>query len=705
MKKITWLSIIAATLLGMLLLCCKNDLSGEATVKGEGITTGDTLNISITTDENLQIFQIDEQENVSRTITSEAFKIGDSGVGDSLFFYLYGHAQSGQELLPKLVSVSSEDGITGEVIIDIDCYNWELTLVACETDGLTTESDILSDAVLIGYANVDMMFTNEIKFTLSPKGLTKKGDIKLQIALQDDWPIPEGYVATAGIYDLETGNAVTGFSGATGDIDLSEELYNQSVSPEVNSFNPVASFTTDSYTANGASIAPGSYLFQINFTKENENRKYVWNDTVIILPGKTTTSITGADGNLTTQIIIPNLIGEKPVAPSDFRVTYNEDENQDANGFYSAEFTWDGSAVDTEMNFALDLMLLTDEQTTPASLVASDTEWETLVDNNNKVLTFDYLNDVRKDLRYYKAGSLFANKSSLTLYLELGKRYIARLYSENNAGKSVTAAYVTINDDSNGNKYTVINRYQVTYHIQGGTWETGATSKVFLDQVNYWGQSDNSYTVINPVGETDAGTGKKVGTTANPYLYSGAADWLYWAEGLGGEKYDYDSSTPNVYPPNPYAGYKNLDLYASYSRIGNVEVYDDNNYDILASYVSGFGVAESELKKNETNIFSKANGTPIVEGGTELKTEVSIKLPEPSEETDPTWVYDRVIFEISYGGRTYLAEEQVGAARGTANTFTIPLKNLPSGYVYNCKLTAHYQRTVISYPFTVSLKD
>ena len=183
--------------------------------------------------QNLKIFNTSDAN--SRTIVADAYKIGSEG--DTLYFYLYGNAQSGQELTPKIVTVTSSDGIHGKVTLDIDCYNWELTLVACETDGLSTEAQILADAVLIGYANVDMMFTNEIKFTLSPKGLTKKGTVKLDLSLDGDWPIPEGYVAKANIFQLKDGEPLTG---------VEQTIADMAASPTTNSFG-----TAGNYTANG----------------------------------------------------------------------------------------------------------------------------------------------------------------------------------------------------------------------------------------------------------------------------------------------------------------------------------------------------------------------------------------------------------------------------------------------------------------------
>ena len=180
------------------------------------------------------------------------------------------------------------------------------------------------------------------------------------------------------------------------------------------------------------------------------------------------------------------------------------------------------------------------------------------------------------------------------------------------------------------------------------------------------------------------------GTAADPYLYKGPADWIYWVKDLtSNTKYD---ATNNV--PNAYAEFKNLNLYASFAREADIEIIDDRTYDILAAWLNAFGL-DGTVSKVATNTFSKGEAT---------ETSVILIVPAAGEGEDP-WKYDKVRFEISYAGVTYFYEEQVGAVRGSANTFTIPLGNLPTGSVYNCLLSAQYQMTTVSYPFTVLITD
>ena len=688
MKNLKTWTLVLISLLIVSMTACKGSTSGTYIGSDK-----QPLNITIAANESITFAKT---QRSSRTIVAEPFE-----ADNTLTFYLWGKAQSGQILNPKTVTVTSTDGITGKVILDIDCYNWSLTLAACETADLPTaagtnltEAEVLAKAVLVGYGNVDMQYSNDIKFTLTPKGLSKVGTVNLSLSLESGTVIPDGYVATAFIYDITTGEEIK--SAETTPAALSTIL-------DIDELEG----TGASYTANDKDIKPGTYRFQVEFEKQNEKRKYVWNDTIIILPGK----------EVQDDIIIPNLVGTKPAAPDDFKVEFNKyidkdtgvltDEFEEVSypGFYVAHFTWDGDDVRTEMNFAMQIAELADDFDLSTLSDAVDTEdgfdeiWNTAA-NYNAQYSFDYLNDIRKNTRFYKGGSLFANSDYVDVYLELGKRYIARLYSENNAGYSTDASYLEITPVETGATMETINRFRVKYVVQGGKWNTGENkgsepAGSTKDKIVYWSQSDQEYTVLNPV--KDASTG--LGTDNSPYLYNGAADWIYWIKDLTAAEPDdkYASvAGASTYTPKPYDSYKNLTLYAAYSREGDVEIYNDSTYDLLQAWINAFGMTGT-VSKVATNTVSK--GTNLSNAAT---TTVAVTVPST---VTGAWKYDKVAFSINYAGRTYFDEEQVGAANGSANTFTIALANLPTGYVYNCLITAQYQMTTVSYPFTVYLTD
>lgn len=727
MKNIKQLFFILIALLTVALCSCKGSASGSFTGSDKM-----PLTISITSNENIKLF--DTSRSASRTIVADAFT-----TGSGLHFYLWGTAQSGQTLNPKEVTVTpdkiqgtnNDDPYNGMVILDIDCFNWELTLAACKTAGLTTETAILEDAVLIGYGNVDMMFTNNIKFTLSPKGLAKTGTVDLDIVLGEGMSIPSGYDVKAYIYDMTTGKEVKASDGS-------------SLVRSITSF-PATYKPVDANDPNDVKeIAPGTYLFQVEFTKDGENRRYVYNDTLIILPGSETEKKT-ADNK---QIVIPNLLGKKPKVPSNLIVSFNQGANDKEeskySGYYPVTLTWTDES-NNETNFALQIAEVADSYT-PAAVVNDKTSFEAIWDtaaNNNAKYEFNYLNDIQANTRFFKDGSLFANNHELQIYLELGKRYVVRLYAENNAGYSVddpeaatpveAAAYATITPIETGAVLKTINRYRVKYWNQSGIWNRGETigqekntEGYNLPIIHYWSYSDEShkYSVLNPVKAVEPA----VNSASAPYLYRGGAKWLYWVTSLA-EGNKYPNANSNPYSPDPYYDYKNLDLFAVYSRDGKIEIWNDADYDLKPSYISGFGKPKSGLPNNtEITISKTATGVEQVYSVDAADDSIAaekkrkcmnlvVTLPQTAADQPDIWVYDKVTLEITYSGYTYFVETQTGAARGLldttnnintpseSNTFEVLLGQLPTGYVYNCFIKAQYQMTTVSYPFSIYLTD
>lgn len=736
MKKIKWLAIIAIAFMALLLLCCNNGFGSSATVKGDGITVKDTLEITVSADENLEIFGTSNANNGNaRTITSQAFAMNGA---DNLNFYLWGEAQTGQILPPKKVTVDPTDAVKGTVKLDIDCYNWNLTLVATKgpvagvadvetvENNTTAQGLIMAEAVLIGYANVDMMFTNQIQFTISPKGLTKTGWVELYLSREGDWEIPAGYVATAYIYDLTTGEKITGAGDTSENLDT--VIYDTSTSvdkfiTEATAESTYGVSTNASYDANTHNIKPGIYLFQIEFVKTGELRKYVWNDTIIILPGQGTSQVHDAGTPLTKKIVIPNLIGNIPDDITSLSVEFTKTASYNPGhdvepGFYTAKFTWNPENVKTETNYALEILELSDTATAsdfpttdpvwpdPADGTIPTTTWtKTLWDaldgtaKVNQKFIFDYDNDVRNS-HIYKEGSLFTNKTSISFYFELGKRYVARIAAQNNAGLSENWTYVTLPTGG----YKTINQYRVTYHLQQGTWKEidEATAKT-VDQIRYDGQKTAGYKIIVP--NLDDGADPTPNPTT-PIVEANGAKWYYWSQGVGGAAYPC-TTAGNYNTPEDYMGYKNLDLYAVYSRDGTVIIQDDNDYDILQTYVTIDKKDGSTVIPVKKERLTYSKGTDALGTAPAYNTNFNVTLPASDADpaTNDEWKYDKVTFQITYGGRTYVAQEQIGAARDSANAFNVDFSNMPTGYVYNCKFTAHYQRTIVSYPFALYLTD
>ena len=83
-----------------------------------------------------------------------------------------------------------------------------------------------------------------------------------------------------------------------------------------------------------ASFTPGTYLFKVTFEKTGSNKKFYWSDVLVVLPGKTINNAVG----------IPNVIGEKPEAPTAFKAGYVENSEDKFSGWYTTAFEWERGA-------------------------------------------------------------------------------------------------------------------------------------------------------------------------------------------------------------------------------------------------------------------------------------------------------------------------------------------------------------------------
>ena len=722
MKNLKKWSFILIPLLFATIISCKGSLTEKGTVVG---TDKKPLTISIAANDNIQLFK--NEAGPSRVIYAPAFTTTTGDGGDNLHFYLWGTSSTGYTLAPKEISVIRDtDDYHGKVVLDIECYNWELALAACKeelTGANLTEPNIMEKAVLIGYGNVDMMFTDSIKFTISPRGLTNPGYVNMPLKIEGETPLA-GYKITANIYDIITGKPILATTGD--DKSLAQVLQDPNASPAVANLSaPTAttgenSYYTVTYTAGVSNnhigtdkpITPGTYSFVVEF--EKGGKSFVTNETIIVLPGRV----------ITTPVIILNPIGLLPARPTAFAVEFNKfKENESASsltaeaedkvvGKYLAHFSWTATGVTTEKNFRLQLAEVEGEDdvaamadpsdpTTDGAFATVNAAFETLWNASSKTFEFTSKEQLANE-QMYKSGSLFHDSTWVDIYLDLGKRYIARLYSENDAGLSENPSYVAITPVETADPavtMTTINRFRVKYWNKSGKWgidSTKSNATVCANEstdeiIQYWSQSNTAYKVFNPKGD-DA--------TTNPVSLTlgESTKWLNWSKdpisNLTADVYPAFGTGDNasVYTPEDYVGYKNLDLYANYS--GDVEIWNDAAYEILPAWLEAFGISAGNVSKEAKNTFSK--GT---------QTETTIELTIPDDDSVPgNWKYDYVSLTIRYANKLIVNTSQTGEARGTANTFTIPLSKLSPG-MYYCNISAQYKQTIVDYPFTVWITD
>lgn len=617
-----------------------------------------TLNIEVTNYDEVVTQASKSANRASRTIIPDSF---DS---DGVDFYLYGTNSSNGTFGPEKVDFKGNteaaggaaSKTVGTINIPANSAVWDFTLVAVASGATapTDETTLKNDAVLIGYSSMDMLNGDTAKFTLSPDGLTKEAKIAMKL-YTDNWALPTGFTAKAGIYLLTTG------ADAGADATPTEQTvaFTADTKDEAHAVDyAIASFT------------PGTYLFKVTFEKTGSNKKFYWSDVLVVLPGKTIENAVG----------IPNIIGTAPTAPTAFKAGYVENSEDKFSGWYTTAFEWERGSKN-ENNFEIEVLEFNDAATvTPPT---SDDEWTTALAAGSSV-TYDSKFSSEAN---YESGSLLSGNTKAQLRLELGKRYFARIRAVNDAGGSdwtlvdLTAAPA---EPTGTQKFTgnTINRYRLTYFMNGGTY--------YADEEKAKAGTGGSTADIVSYHCEDSTTGTPIiKADGTPIIKKNTYTWSYWSK-------DATSETASRYnepgaAPEAYKSYKNLDLYAMFTTDASVAIFDKKSLEIQDGWIN---VAPGTLTGKTAEI--------------EVATETEVKWTfTPGEVKDAAgnkienFAYDKVNFTVTMGGTTFEAksEDKVGAAKD----FTMSLLNLPAG-IYQVTFTAHYGTTTVSYPITTTIK-
>lgn len=597
--------------------------------------------------------------NGARTIIPTTF---DS---DGVIFYLYGEATNGKTFGPTEVTFNGNDtgnGVSktvGTIAISADEYVWEFTLAALDNSETTAPADLdkmKEKAVLIGYSSMDMSNGNTAKFTLSPDGLKKEASVAMKLYLNNWTEIPTGYTAKAGIYKLTDGSIVNDGENATTEKQISDNITSL----------VTAAPTDANYTV--TKMDPGTYLFKVTFENATTKKKFIWSDILIVLPGKA----------VENAVAIPNVIGVKPDAPTDFKAGYVKDSEDIYNGMYVTEFTWGRGNSKNENYFEIDLLELAEATTT---IPNNNADWQDAVDIDTGISTTYGANFSSSDI--HEDGSLLGGNTEAQVRLSLGKRYYARIRAVNDAGAS-DYVYVTL-DGTEKFTSSTINRYRITYHLNNGVFNGTAGANTLTDETNdivlyYCQNGTDGNDIIVPDG------------TNTTLIYTPETTPYNFTSWKTGDSKKYDNTVNADYPK--YKDYKNLDLYASYEIDAGVEIFDKSAYEIQGGWISvDSGTA---LTDKTTTIDATASTT-----STWKFTPTGIKDPSGINTIDD-FTYDSVIFEVSRGGKTYYAETNTNVKVDVGTTFTMPLDGLASG-VYNVMFTAHKGTTTVSCNITTTI--
>lgn len=642
----------------MIFASCSNLTDAKVSSSSED---KNTLNIEVTNYDEVVAQASKSANRASRTIIPDSF---DS---DGVDFYLYGTNTSGGSFGPEKVTFTGNTDAAGgaasktvgTINIPANSAVWEFTLVAV-TSGATAPTDeatLKNDAVLIGYSSMDMLNGDTAKFTLSPDGLTKEAKIAMRV-YTDGWELPAGFTAKAGIYLLTTGAD----AGADATPTEKEVAFTDTTKDEAHAVDYAI-----------ASFAPGTYLFKVTFEKTGSNKKFYWSDVLVVLPGKTIDNAVG----------IPNIIGEKPAAPTVFKAGYVEKSEDKFSGWYTTAFEWERGSKN-ENNFEIEVLEFKDADTavTPPK---SDDEWATALTAGTSV-TYDSKFSSEAN---YESGSLLSGNTKAQLRLELGKCYFARIRAVNDAGES---AWTLVNladapAEPTGTKAftgNTINRYRLTYFMNGGAYyddkaaadaDTAGTGGKTEDIVSY--HCEDSTTGIEIM--------KADGT---PIIKKNTYTWSYWSKDATSETAS-RYNEPGTAPAN-YTGYKNLDLYAMFAADAGVAIFDKKSLEIQDGWITV-----------DTGTITGKTAEIEVTTQTEVKwTFTPGEVKDAEGKKIENFAYDKVNFTVTKGGTTF--ESKSADKVGAATEFAMSLSNLPAG-IYQVMFTAHYGTTTVSYPITTTI--
>ena len=424
-----------------------------------------------------------------------------------------------------------------------------------------------------------------------------------------------------------------------------------------------------------ASFTPGTYLFKVTFERTGSNKKFYWSDVLVVLPGKEIKNAVG----------IPNVIGTEPAAPTAFKAGYVENSEDKYSGWYTTAFEWVRGSKN-ENNFEIEVLEFNDAATvTPPT---DDDEWTTAL-AAGKSVTYDSKFSSEAN---YESGSLLSGNTKAQLRLELGKRYFARIRAVNDAEESdwTLVALATAPAEPTGiQKFTgnTINRYRLTYFMNGGAYyadkatadaDTAGTGGKTEDIVSYHCEDSTTGTEI-------------IKADGTPIIKKNTYTWSYWSKDATSEaasRYNEPGTAPD-----PYKGYKNLDLYAMFTTDASVAIFDKKSLEIQDGWIT----------VDLPGALTGKTATIEVTTQTEVKwTFTPGEVKDAEGKKIENFAYDKVNFTVTKGGRTFEAQSADGVSAAKAAEFTMSLSDLPLG-IYQVMFTAHYGTTTVSYPITTTI--
>lgn len=741
MKKFTKIAALLSGLAVMIFAGCSN--ISDSTVSGNGIGGNRqiALNCEVGADCDLVDFSTLPAGD-GRTITPDAldsskvvFYLGGTNISTNSPVYASKIAFTG--VAPAGGGAASKT--KGTVTVDLEAANYSFILAAFLTADdptvtpTTTIESLLNKAVLVGYANADLRYSDEaagVNFYLTADGLSGTGEVEIGFYL-DKWD-PSSAAALIGGAGGNASDKVTDHA-KFGLYDFNDGSVVDEDTASVTACVAVASKHTYSKTG----VAAGTYTYAVSFERYDSQNKlhvYTYSTDIKVLPGQKTSATIG----------IPDILTNAPAAPSDFKQAYGAPESAASNNYYTY-FTWTDNSS-TEQYFEIELCDVTG---IAAVTVASANDEDLWTANSAAANTTSYGTGFygykAESVPSWYAGSLQKNNKFAAFYMPLGSRYIARIRAVNDAGFSAWV-YAASDDitysiplgsstaDSaslaaakgvTGTKFStdIINLFRVSYNPYGGTYTGTAKTAYYFDQTATGADimapdgkakiaGYNSGNEITLKKGTKIWANWKIGSTDGkvyPNSYTAASaganpndGTLYYVEDTTkdiNDNYEFILANPQPDPvtashytnnniPAKYMGYKNLTLYANYTKnTFGVEIFNDADYKIEENMdvsVTGTGSGTTPALTITSNSDDTGNLMVKRSGSSGASSYVTSKLTWAlTYKTSPKVKYSKVEAEwFSQGGSVGTGDDSVGAFVSTSldtPSIDMGISTLPAG--------------------------
>lgn len=681
--------------------------------------------------------QLNQSDSSITNPTVVTFKLNDSSVSTTVGKVTLGLSASRWNLSLAAVDATKVTG-ANPTIADIKGAAYYIGYANVDLRSATSIKFYLSADGLSGPGSVKLKFSFDGMDGASPAGTWSKEHAALLI--------DKGYTIAADIT-----SRLNNATSSPQTLDTAKFLPTPASTSPTTFAGTEAATAAAGDTKTWASVAPGTYNLEVTFTcpasDDDVVHTYVWSDILIVLPNQAIdTEVLVPDVVLyKPEAPATFQIGYEEASLNKLSNTYNgvlawEDSSNNEKYFEIQYADLEGTAN------LLSEAVNDDTKWTSATNsldAAQKVQLQTAVKDFYGNTTLGWV-----------AGSLVKNNKEAVVKLSLGRRYLFRIAAVNDAGhsewtyatydlatatqaistggstKSYTPkAYSIYKIDGTSQDYVVdgtnvaicANLYRLTYHLNGGTYNFDASTAKTADLIYYLSQKKEPATltddgatppvitdgipVFTPIGEPGANT------PTFPTLYKGTNSWTSWRrEIVEGDIYQNQAidrpayapataalttvsltgKTLTCYKPDGYLGYRNLDLFASYTvSSADVEVYNDADYEFLSTEIALTGATSGAGHAYEFAYTSTTSSTAF----TLNYTKGTHPVP---------FAYDSIVVSIKNvaTGET----KAVGTVNPSSNSYGFDIKAFGEGKFY-ITVVGEYKGHQYSYGIVLTIVD